>query len=349
MHNLLVQYRLNYWNRDFFNAIGQKDAEALKFEALLFLPLVAISITLAIVSVWGRMTTQRKWREWLTTHLINYWLANNHFRHLNQDGDGHENPEFRIAEDARVATDAPIDLALGLFSSVLTALIFIDILWNVGGNISFNAFGLTVWIPGYLVAGAIAYSTLVTAAMMIVGHPLVGVAQRQMQAEAEFRAAANLLRETGEGMVTGSETEERQTLWKALGVVLARWRDLCWQLMRMTLISHGNTLLAPVVALVLCVPKYLAGTMSLGELTQAAAAFTAVQGAFNWLVDNYLRLADWTSSANRVATLLLAIDALEHGEHAVRLSQTGQGPTGTIKQAQSLELRKDDGSDVTRY
>jgi putative ATP-binding cassette transporter len=330
---LLVQYRLNYWNRDFFDAIGQKNAEALKFQALLFLPLVAISITLAIVSVWGRMTTQRKWREWLTTHLIDYWLANNHFRHLNQDGDGHENPEFRIAEDARVATDAPIDLALGLFSSVLTALIFINILWSVGGNISFNALGSTVWIPGYLVVGAIGYSTLVTAAMMVVGHPLVGVAQRQMQAEAEFRAAANLLRETGEGVVTGSEIEERQTLWRALGEVLARWRDLCWQLMRMTLISHGNTLLAPVVALVLCAPKYLAGTMSLGELTQAAAAFTAVQGAFNWLVDNYQRLADWTSSANRVATLLLAIDALEHGEHAVRLSQTGQGPTETIKQA----------------
>ena len=277
------------------------------------------------------MTTQRKWREWLTTHLINYWLANNHFRHLNQDGDGHENPEHRIAEDARVATDAPIDLALGLFSSVLTALIFIGILWNVGGNISFNALGSTVWIPGYLVVGAISYSTLVTAAMMIVGHPLVGVAQRQVQAEAEFRAAANLLRETGEGVVTGSEPEQRRTLWRALGVVLVRWRDMCRQLMRMTLISHGNTLLAPVVALVLCAPKYLAGTMSLGELTQAAAAFTAVQGAFNWLVDNYQRLADWTSSADRVATLLLAIDALERGEHAVHLASTGQGPAEAIK------------------
>ena len=30
----------------------------------------------------------------------------------------------------------------------------------------------------------------------------------------------------------------------------------------------------------------------LGEVTQAAAAFAAVQGAFNWLVDNYPRLAE---------------------------------------------------------
>jgi len=51
--------------------------------------------------------------------------------------------------------------------------------------------------------------------------------------------------------------------------------------------------------------------MSLGKLTQPAAAFVIVQGAFNWLVDNYQRLADWRSSAHRVATLLVALDELE--------------------------------------
>jgi ABC-type uncharacterized transport system fused permease/ATPase subunit len=80
------------------------------------------------------------------------------------------------------------------------------------------------------------------------------------------------------------------------------------------LVSHGNFLFAPVVAWILCAPKYLSGAMSLGELTQSAAAFVVVQGAFNWVVDNYQRLADWRSSAHRVATLLLALDELEAKE-----------------------------------
>jgi vitamin B12/bleomycin/antimicrobial peptide transport system ATP-binding/permease protein len=50
--------------------------------------------------------------------------------------------------------------------------------------------------------------------------------------------------------------------------------------------------------------------MSLGELTQAAAAFVTVQAAFNWLLDNYQRLADSRSSAERLATLLFALDEL---------------------------------------
>jgi hypothetical protein len=52
----------------------------------------------------------------------------------------------------------------------------------------------------------------------------------------------------------------------------------------------------------------------LGSASQQAAAFVTVQGAFNWLVDNYQRLADWRSSAHRVATLLIALDELEAKE-----------------------------------
>jgi ABC-type uncharacterized transport system fused permease/ATPase subunit len=104
--------------------------------------------------------------------------------------------------------------------------------------------------------------------------------------------------------------KERRALWFALRQVIVRWRDLARQLVQTTLVSQGNVLLAPVVAWILCAPKYLAGTMSLGELTQAAAAFVIVQGAFNWLVDNYQRLADWRSAVNRLATLLLALDDL---------------------------------------
>jgi ABC-type uncharacterized transport system fused permease/ATPase subunit len=81
--------------------------------------------------------------------------------------------------------------------------------------------------------------------------------------------------------------------------------------MRTTLVSHGNTLLAPVVGLLLCAPNYVAGTISLGQVTQSAAAFVVVQSAFNLLVDNYPRIAEWMSSAYRVGILLNALDVLD--------------------------------------
>lgn len=317
LSQLYVQYQLNYWNRDFFNALERKDPAALKSEALMFLPLAASGIVLASVSVWSRMTAQRKWRESLTRHLIKYWLQNGHYRHLGDVVGEHKNPEYRIAADARMATEAPIDFAVGLLSSLVTAITFMQVLWSVGGDFVVDMFGCSIWLPGYLVIGAIVYSTAVTLLMILVAHPLTAVIQRKNQSEAELIAAANVLREDGEGvaMVGRSESRERIGLWRALLTTLSRWRDLCVQLMRMTLVSQGNILLAPVIALVLCAPKYLADTMTLGELVQAAAAFATVQTAFNWLVDNYQRVADWQSSVNRVASLLLAIDELDRIDH----------------------------------
>src|SRR5665647_1243005 len=110
---LLTQYGLNYWNRDFFNAIGSKDAVELWVQALRFVPLATASLSLTIMSVWARMTMQRTWREWLSSHLYDYWLENDRYVRLRFMAGEHQAPEFRIAEDARVATDLPIDLVLG--------------------------------------------------------------------------------------------------------------------------------------------------------------------------------------------------------------------------------------------
>lgn len=325
---LAVQYLLNLWNRDFFNALERRDGAGLWFEAQLFLPLAVSSILLAVVSVWGRMTAQRKWRESLTTHIIDYWLFESRYRHVDYSVSGHQNPEYRIAEDVRVATDAPIDLVLGLLSSFLTALVFFQILWTVGGEIVVTIFGVVIPIPGYLVIGVIVYSALFTTAMIVVGQSLTDVIQDKNQAEAELRAAGNLLREAGEDKMSPDDPlEERRAMWAGLREVLERWRDLCWQLVRTTIVSHGNYLLAPVAAWLLCAPKYLTGTMTLGELTQAAAAFVTVQGAFNWLVDNYQRLADWKSSALRVATLLVALD------EAHDLENSSLSPGGAVQPA----------------
>jgi vitamin B12/bleomycin/antimicrobial peptide transport system ATP-binding/permease protein len=313
---LIVQYRLNLWNRDFFDALQQRSGSGLWKEALLFLPLAASSITLSIISVWGRMMAQRKWRAWLTTSVIDYWLAGDHYRRLDQVGGEHQNPEFRIAEDSRIATDAPIDLALGLLTSLLTAATFIVVLWEVGGALAVNVFGRTVSVPGYLVIAVVAYSFLFTSAMRVIGRNLTHVIEGKNQAEAEFLSEAARLAEVGESLMPMENRErERRALASALANVLEYWLDLCKELMRTTLVSQGNFLLAPVVGWILCAPKFLVGTMTLGELTQAAAAFVIVQGAFNWLVDNYQRFADWTSSVNRVAYLLFALDEIaKHDE-----------------------------------
>jgi vitamin B12/bleomycin/antimicrobial peptide transport system ATP-binding/permease protein len=327
---LAVQYRLNYWNRDFFNAIEVRDGARLWHQAALFVPLAFLSVSLSVSAVWARMTTQRKWREWVTTTVLGTWLGDERYRRLDSVEGEYKNAEYRISFDTRTATDAPIDLAFGFVSSALTALVFIDVLWTVGGGFTFAVGGMELTVPGYLVLGVGIYALIFSAAMLAIGRNLPSVIQTENQAEAELLAAANQIRESGKlPAAAAKEIAQKNLTWDALRQVLARWRQLCWQLMGTTLVSQTDLLFAPVFAWLLCAPKYLAGTMTLGELTQASAAFVTVQVAFNWLVDNYQRLSDWRSAAGRVATLLLALDKvllLDAGTSTLHAENPNDGP-----------------------
>jgi vitamin B12/bleomycin/antimicrobial peptide transport system ATP-binding/permease protein len=303
---LAIQYRLNYWSRDFFDAFGRRDGATLGAQALIFLPLAGASMLTAILLVWVRMTTQRMWRAWLTQHLIDRWLANGDLAQLRFSAGEDQNPEYRIAEDARVATDAPVALASGLLTAALSAVIFIGILWNVGGDLVVVVFDFALTVPKYLVIAVALYSAFLTLVMTVIGRRLIRVIAGKNAAEAQFRSIGSHLGKRGKAVL--GKTGGHRSLSEALDEVIVRWRNLCHQLMRTTLVSQGNILLAPVIAWVLCAPKYLIGTMSLGEVAQAAAAFVIVQAALNWLVENYAAVADCLSSVNRVGSLLLAVD-----------------------------------------
>src|SRR6185312_16373968 len=124
------------------------------------------------------------------------------------------------------------------------------------------------------------------------------------QQEAELRYALTRVRENGESIaLIAGEEEEKSGLDKKLSDVLQQWKNICRQYMRTTVVAQVSFMIAPVFPVILSAPKYLAGTMSLGQVMQAASAFVIVQTAFNWLVDNYPRFADWTASARRVASL----------------------------------------------
>lgn len=65
---------------------------------------------MTVFSVWARMTLQRSWRGWLSNRLYSDWLADDRLPGRSSIEGHHEAPEYRIAEDAKVATDLPIDL-----------------------------------------------------------------------------------------------------------------------------------------------------------------------------------------------------------------------------------------------
>ena len=346
---LAAAYAMNIWNRALFDGLQNGDGAAVGRLAWIYAIVLAVSVGLSVVQVFLRTTLQRQWRAWLTNRLVDRWLTNGRYYQLNLIKGDHANPEARIADDVRIATESPVDFVSGVLQAALSAATFIVVLWSIGGTLDLRFMGIPVEVPGFLVIAAVLYAVIASGAMVVIGRRFVSASEAKNQAEAEHRYAITRVRENGESIaLIRGEQEERAGLSRALGGVLETWRQITFQWMKTTVVSQTSGYIAPVLPILLCAPKFLDGSMSLGQIMQAASAFTIVQGAFNWLVDNYPRLADWTASARRVASLMASLDALEKaetGDQLARISITNDGEVAALR-LENLAVTLDDGTAI---
>jgi putative ATP-binding cassette transporter len=345
-----VQYRLNVWHRSMFDALDKRDGSGVLYQSMLYFPLILASVCVGIAATYAKMTLQRQWRHWLNAHVLNQWLTNGRYYQLNLIPGSHSNPEHRVAEDLRLSVDAPVEFAIGAFSAVISAITFIGVLWFIGGEIVIPVGNIILRIPGFLVIAAFIYAVLASGAMVIIARGFVVVAENKNEAEAEYRYALTRLRENGESVaMLGGENEERAGLDAAFTTVCERWRELMMQYIRTSIVAQASSGLAPIIPILLCAPKYVSGSMTLGEVMQAASAFATVQVAFNWLVENYPRLADWTASARRLASLLVSLDHLEHAECEATAGRITRKPAeDRALRLRNLSVTLDDGSAVVQ-
>jgi len=342
-------YAMNAWNRAMFDGLQNRDVATVGKLSILYFVILAASVLLSILQVYVRMALQRRWRAWLTNSLVDRWLAHGRYYQLNLVRGDHANPEYRIADDVRIATESPVDFVSGVTQAFLSAAMFIVVLWTIGGALDISVAGFNLHVPGFLVIAALLYAILASGSMLLIGSRFVHASEAKNQAEAEYRYVITRLRENGESIaLIRGEEEERTGLDGALRKVLRGWADIARQNMKTTIVSQTSNYIAPVLPIILCAPKFLDGSMSLGEVMQAASAFTIVQGAFNWLVDNYPKMADWTASARRVASLMVALDALEEAEKnegvgRITIDREGAGPALRLR---DLSVRLNDGTAV---
>jgi putative ATP-binding cassette transporter len=318
--NLAAALGFNYWNRFFFDALEQRNVSDVMLGIGLVVGLVLGSAFASVGLVHVRMRLQLRWRQWLTSYLIGRWLSERRFYQLTIVTGGGGNPEYRIADDVRLAVEPLVELIIGLANALLAAVAFIGVLWSVGGALHLGS----VTIPGYMVVAAIIYAGLMSLVMVFIGRPLIDRVESKNAGEAQLRYELTRVRDSAENIaLIGGDNDERNRLEETFGDLAARWIKVIVQQAHMTFVSNANTVLSPVVPLLLGAPKYLASELTLGELMQAATAFVQVQIALNWLIDNAIRLAEWLASAQRVVELA---DAFEMLDRTIGRS----GTTGTI-------------------
>jgi putative ATP-binding cassette transporter len=304
---------LNHWNRWFFDSLEARDVGQLTNAVFVFALIIAAMAAIGVGIVLTRETLQVDWRAWIVSHLVDRWLSRQRFYHLNVTGKEPPNPEYRISDDTRWATEPLVDLGIGLLLAVVNAAAFISILWSVGGSYTLDLGSAGAFtIPAYMVILALAYGAVASGLMLWVGAPLVGYVGRKNEAEGYFRFAMMRIRDNAESVaLMNGARYEQAVLGRFYETVVARWMAIVWQHGHLTWITNASGPMIPIIPLLFAAPKYISGELSLGQVTQLAAAFVQVQIAISWVVDNYNRVAEWYASARRVMDIVNACDAID--------------------------------------
>ncbi|MEN3953521.1 ABC transporter ATP-binding protein/permease [Iodidimonas sp. SYSU 1G8] len=325
-----IAVALNFWNLRLFDALEQRAMD--RFLALIgaFSLILAANIGVTVAHLQIKRRLQVSWRRWMTRQMLRGWMGGGRHYMVSFAPGRQDNPDARIAEDIRVATEYAVDIGhSGLYSTILLVS-FINILWSISGTVPLSGIGLDGDLPGYLVWTALIYTVVGAWIALRLGRPLTRAANRRQASEADFRFSMARARSHGLAIaLMRGEGDERRRFTRLFHRVVRAWDGQTKALRQFFYYLSSWPLVSQIFPILLAAPRYIAGTISLGVLMQSAQAFGQVVAALSWPIDNLAKAAEWRASAQRVGQLDEALNSLR---------QPGKAGRITLTQARTREL-----------
>jgi putative ATP-binding cassette transporter len=324
------QIKLNTWNGTFYDLLARRSFGNLGNELGIFLVIVGGLLLLVVSQTWLQEMIKVRLREWLTHDLLDVWLAPERPYRLARAGEAGANPDQYVQADARQLAELSATLAFGLLQSTLLLVSFAGVLWVLSGRVGFKLGHDSVFhVPGYMVWCALLYALAGSWLAWRVGRPLVRLNAERYAREADLRFGVVRIHDSAEAIALHrGEPDERRSMGESLDRVIGLSRQLANGLARLTWVTSGYGWLGLIVPVLVALPAYIFGDLTLGGLMMAVGAFNQVQQALRWFVDNVDRIADWRATLLRVVRFrdaLLGLDAPGDDGTRVRVAPHPRG------------------------
>lgn len=323
------------WNADLFDALEQHSMSGIIAQIGM---LVLIFVGSIAITTWHLIVKRRLligWRIWLTEKVISKWMhKGRHYQITFMAKNNHDNPDVRIAEDIRIATEDAIGLGHSLFYSLLLLGSFTKILWTLSGTIELNLGLFSLPIAGYLVWIAIIYSVCASILGWWTGKPLTAATNARQSEEANYRYSLIKAQEHSQSiaLIHGEDNEQKQFRNSFQPIIdTYQLQTDAWK--QIQIFTSGYSITSMGLPLLVAAPRYIVGAISLGTLMQSVQAFQQLVSALSWPVNNMPGIASWRASVERVLGLVKALDELENDISCLNSHQicVGNGEKSVIK------------------
>jgi putative ATP-binding cassette transporter len=281
---------------------------------------LGVSVANVLVSILNYAVQQvltLRWRAWMTRDYLATWTQLSAYYKVERDG-LLSNADQRIAEDIPMFIEDTLSLSLSLIQVVATLVSFTAVLWNLSGTLTFMVAGVHVAIQGYMVYLAIIYQSVALLITHYTGRQLIGLFSNKRTVEANFRYLAMQLRENAEQIAfyRGGE-RERQHLSFRFEAILGNWVSIIVRQSKMMLFRDTYVQTGSIVPTLGALPRYLAGAITLGDVTRITGAFNTVSNALSYFTQAYVTYTEWLALGHRLRDLSWALSREKNVEKGV--------------------------------
>lgn len=347
-----ITLRQVQWSADFFNALQKIDAKAAVTQIGVFAVLVCISAGLYLVSRYCKRLLQFRWRQRLSETLLTSWTAGKAYWFLHpslQSKNSIDNPDQRIAEDCGMFPEFILGGhdgmgragVLDFLMSLIGLVSYVMLLWQLSTfALQFTVFGFDVEIPRYMVWAAPIYVILSTALTHLLGRQLPGLLMEEQRREADFRYSLVHLRENASAIaLSNGDAADKKVIARRFDDLFGVWRRVIRREFIYGMFTRPYFQSVLRIPTFLALPAFLAGKITLGGLTQLAAAFGNVVTTLSWLIFNYKFMSDLVATTRRLQGFMDATDDATRPAGALQRSVS----TGNELDIRDLQIRAPDG------
>jgi len=273
----------------FYNGIG------------VFLGIALIAVLVAVMNNFFVSHYIFRWRTAMNEYYMAHWQR---LRHI-------EGAAQRVQEDTMRFSTTLEDMGVSFLNAVMKLIAFLPILVTLSAHVP--ELPIVGHIPYGLVVAAIVWSLMGTGLLAVVGIKLPGLEFKNQRVEAAYRKE----------LVYGEDNPERAdppTVRELFAAVRRNYFRLYFHYMYFNIARIFYLQVDNVFGIFLLFPSIVAGTITLGLMTQITNVFDQVRSSFQYLINSWTTLVELMSIYKRLRAFEQTLDNEETADVIPTLS-----------------------------
>ncbi|HKS33375.1 MAG TPA: peptide antibiotic transporter SbmA [Enterobacteriaceae bacterium] len=291
-----VSVAINAWYSPFYDLIQEALSAPHKvtIEAFYrgigtFLGIALIAVTVAVLNNFFVSHYIFRWRTAMNEYYMAHWQS---LRHI-------EGAAQRVQEDTMRFSTTLEGMGVSLLKAIMTLIAFLPVLVVLSAHVP--ELPIVGHVPYGLVIAALVWSLLGTGLLAVVGIKLPGLEFKNQRVEAAYRKE----------LVYGEDNADRAappTVRELFSAVRHNYFRLYFHYMYFNIARILYLQVDNVFGLFLLFPSIVAGTITLGLMTQITNVFEQVRTSFQYLINSWTTLVELMSIYKRLRSFEHTLD-----------------------------------------